>query len=428
MRSRFAFFCAVLALATTAISGALAGDQQWYHDKALTGNKMQLLVTGAETQRARLALIRTARNSLYLSAYIFKNDEYAKLYIDQLCKRARQGLDVRLLLDNHGGRKSSDYLPQLESCGVRVLYFNPPNWDLGNMMYTIHEKLMIADGQWLVIGGSGFANEYKSFGKDDDTWYDLDLLVKGPAACWFQRQFNKTWARSARTGNMGFDGAPNSPQYMEHFYGLYSAKDCTIYSEGESTALPIYSNPLFDQDNRESREPEHNLRTYIKAIKDAKHNIRLYAPYFVPHSDFNQAIIEARSRGVEVSVITNSYDSIDPEGRPVILGTFATTKPLMNAGVKILAWPKYSVLHRKAGVFDNTLAYVGTDNLDRRGVEYQSESTLFTDTPEIVNTLTAQFDEDAAISIPFEPKYIAEIQSKNTKWNKFILPFILDYL
>ncbi len=416
--------CASLAALALLTAAALASDQQWYQEKALSGNQMQLLVTGAETQRARLGLIRLARNSLYLSAYIFKNDSYAKLYVDKLCQRARQGLDVRLLLDNHGGRKSTDFLPELESCGVRVIYFNPPNWDLGDVMYTIHEKLMIADGQWLVIGGSGFANEYRNFGKDDATWYDLDLLVKGPAACWYQRQFNKNWDRSAKTGAF----AGSSPQYLEHFYGLYSAKDCTPDTSGTLQALPIYSNPLFDEDSREGKELHHNLKTQLRAIQGTKQSMRLYAPYFVPHPDLVQALVDARSRNVEVTVITNSYDSIDPEGRPVILGTFATTKPLLDAGVKILAWPKYSVLHRKAGIFDNTLAYVGTDNLDRRGVEYQSESSLYTDAPEIINTLTAQFNEDAAISIPFEARYIADIQAKNTKWTKFILPFILDYL
>ena len=87
-----------------------------------------------------------------------------------------------------------------EVTGGNALLWNEPQWQrrfsadlLRNRM---HEKLLVVDGEKLVMGGMNVADDYLQGGVTRKGWHDTDLLVEGPAAAEAQKVFLKLWELS----------------------------------------------------------------------------------------------------------------------------------------------------------------------------------------------------------------------------------------
>ena len=73
-----------------------------------------------------------ARNYIHLQYYIIKNDELWQEIEEVLIRKARQGVEVRVLFDSMGCRtmRNSDWV-RLENAGIQVAEFFPAI--LGNL-------------------------------------------------------------------------------------------------------------------------------------------------------------------------------------------------------------------------------------------------------------------------------------------------------
>jgi cardiolipin synthase C len=113
-------------------------------------------------------------------------------------------------------------------------------------------------------------------------------------------------------------------------------------------------------------------------------------------------LLELRSRGVEVTIITNSLASTN---HAVVHGGYAPhRRALLEAGVKLHEARPDSVvsrftdaplrltLHAKATIIDRRLALIGSLNLDPRSTELNSEMGIFIDSPAIAGRLVDAID------------------------------------
>jgi cardiolipin synthase A/B len=388
----------------------------WFDNAALTGHSLQLLTNGRSAYDARIALIRSAHRSIYLSAYSFSWDNVGKNIVNELCQKAERGVDVRLILDSHGASGLGDNADYLRDCGAWVMFDDTAKGTITDLLYVIHEKLLIVDGESVILGGSGYANRYYNYGRDDPQWQDMDAEIKGPAACWFQRKFAQNWAGMidralrARTDAMGA-GRP-SEDWVDFYFGGRELLSCEGIMHGGARVLPAYSNPFLS-----GKRPL--LDAHIAAIAASRGTIRLYAPYFVPNDEFRDALIAARRHGVAVTVITNSPASTD-ESVSMMTASYAKVRALIDAGVDIRLWTRPSVMHRKGGIYGGRWAYIGSDNLDNRGVDYSSESLAFTDDPAFVRGMTEEFAADLALTIPLTKGNLEEYLETKSFPRRFI--------
>jgi len=276
-----------------------------------------------------------------------------------------------------------------------------------------HEKLFVADGQRLLTGGSNVGDYYHTSSPWSAIWYDLDVLIYGPIACWYHNQLQDSW-RIGVGEDLGLDLGSQAQareisaaeqKRVERSYGNHRMERCHVPTAkrfGNSRVYAAYGRPA-------STKARPLMDTYLQAIDSAKHTIRLYAPYFVPEARFADALIRAAKRGVKVSVMTNSVASNDETTAIFSAMLLSVVHPLrkdlpalVRAGVKIELWPGKATLHRKGGVFDagrpTQLAYLGSDNLDVRGQNMSSESIAWTDDPIVIAQLAADFRRDTKIS------------------------------
>jgi cardiolipin synthase len=392
------------------------------------GNRLEILPTGADSFRERRELIASAQKSIYISAYSYKGDALSKDILELLCaKRAQKvdgkNIDVRIIGDNIGSKA----LRKLEerytdkSCKIPVMYYNEiSRWGLNHALYSMHEKMIIVDGERMVMGGAGWDNGYAHFSSNIDDWRDLDVRVDGPAACQFHRAFIQNWKSTAAM----YEPLRFRRQWREShrsMIGEDKMDGCEEKAVGSSAALPIYSNPLFHDDAHPI------LDSYFKAIQASEHEITLYAPYFMPREDFMDALIDAHTkRGVRIRILTNPRESNDEEFS--LVACYGLSRRLIEAGIEIYLWPHKGMMHRKAGSFDGRWGYIGSDNLNGRGQYWNSENILFTDDPAFLKQLGSLMEDDfkgaTPLTIELMEKNFDELPWKARKLFPLLRPYM----
>lgn len=89
-------------------------------------NDIRVYTDGREKFDALLSEMDHARNYIHLQYYIIRNDELWQEIEEVLLRKARQGVEIRVLFDSMGcrGMKNSDW-DRLEKAGIQVAEFFP---------------------------------------------------------------------------------------------------------------------------------------------------------------------------------------------------------------------------------------------------------------------------------------------------------------
>ena len=162
----------------------------------VAGNRLTLLPDGPERLEALIALIDGAKESLRILYYIWLNDATGRRVRDALVAAAGRGVQVSMLLDGFGASAATPaFFKPLIEAQARFCRF-VPRWGRRYLLRN-HQKLALADGDAVVLGGFNIGDEY--FGTmEDGAWRDLGLLVEGPCvaslAGYFDEMFR--WAET----------------------------------------------------------------------------------------------------------------------------------------------------------------------------------------------------------------------------------------
>jgi cardiolipin synthase len=407
---------------------------------ALSGNNITALLDGPSTHLARLDLIENANTSLYFSTFSISNDEAGKELKALLCEKAKSGVEVRMMIDHRQSKGYYETSRALKKCGAHVLNFRP-----GSRLFAMHEKVLIADGTRAILGGSGVSRKYKihSFFSDHEYflkkhhrksgWYDKDYLVEGPAACGlhynYQRNFKHMVSQWAFYDHeVWWYGEDNYRDLMPKFYGLKKFNPCvSVEKVGNTRALGIIGNPY-----KRKQRPilDAHIDAIHAAIKNEVKEFQLYAPYFVPHKKWTQAVAKALDAGIKVHVITNSVESNDEGeriGRVLFLAMKIRIKNLLAKGMQVHLWQKNSTLHRKGGSYGSWL-FFGSDNLDVRAQEWQTESVIFTTDQNLISEHDNEYQRDLEHTKLMTADVLDQIVGSASKLEKFVASKIIDLL
>jgi cardiolipin synthase len=144
------------------------------------GNSLTLIPDGPERFEALIALIDGAKSNLRLLYYTYRADASGDAVRDALMRAIERGVKVALLIDGFGSSATPDtYFTELAKAGTTFCRFNPSYGR--RYLLRNHQKLALADGARVLIGGFNIGDDY--FGRSaDGAWRDIGLMVVGPAA------------------------------------------------------------------------------------------------------------------------------------------------------------------------------------------------------------------------------------------------------
>jgi cardiolipin synthase len=331
----------------------------------LDGNDLQLLVNGTATFEAIFSAIEKAEKYVLIQFYIVRDDDLGKRLGELLVRKAREGVRVRFLFDELGSYTTpSTYWETLRSAGVEAHPFHTTRGP-GNrfqLNFRNHRKIVVVDGHTAFVGGHNVGDEYLG-GKDNGYggWRDTHARISGPAVLPIQVSFGKDWYWATSE-------VPNLDLSMP-------AK------QGDAVVLALPTGPV---------DPLENCSLmFIQAIASAKDRFWIASPYFVPDSSVMKALQMAAMRGVDVRIMLPKK----PDHLMVYLAGFACLKELGQPGIRVFRYVD-GFLHQKVFLADDSLAGVGTANLDNRSFRLNFEITTLVESPDFCKDIEKMFLDD----------------------------------
>ncbi|MBN2163463.1 MAG: cardiolipin synthase [Pontiellaceae bacterium] len=336
----------------------------------LDGNAIQPLCGGDEAYPLMIEAIRSATKHIHLQSFIIYRDATGRQFLDELRKKADEGVEVRLLFDRFGSTHA--YLSGMFRKYRRIPNFHVCGWTQANPLkrqFQInlrnHRKNLIVDGHIAFFGGVNISGENTS-GNDRKAIRDYHFKVEGPLVHELQLSFLRDWF---------FMTAEPIDQLLNE---IHFPK---ILSTGHARARLIDSGP---SDPRGLAS-----ETFFNTITLACRQILIVTPYFVPTNEIIQALRSAAHRGVDVRLVLPEKNNHHYAG----MASKALYEELLTSGVRIYERnPPF--IHAKALVADDSIALVGTANLDVRSLELNYETTVLIEDDNAIGKLKQMIHED----------------------------------
>jgi cardiolipin synthase len=297
---------------------------------------------GEESAAALFAAMSGASRRLDICTYILGNDAFGRKAMQCMMDCARRGVLVRLLIDGVGALQlPRTWREELNGAGVETAVFSPlfARKTQGPRNLRNHRKMVIADAALLWAGGRNIAAEYFVGVGGAKPWRDLSFDLRGPVAAAGAAQFEADWVAAG--------GRPILPR-------VAPSLGEPLPESGTGRAQYLPSGP--DQ----AEDTVHAL--LIDACFRARERMLAVTPYFVPDAALETAMRLAARRGVSIDLCIPAVSN----HRLADFVRSRALRALAGAGVRIHLLPY--MIHAKAVVFDESLAFSGSVNLDSRSL------------------------------------------------------------
>ena len=336
-----------------------------------SNNDIQVYFVGEEFFSDLKKEIANAKKFINMEYFIFQFDGIGKEIADLLIKKAKEGVEVNLIIDgvNLANYKLKSYF---KNTGVHLYLFFRTYIPIFNIRinYRDHRKVTIIDNRVAFVGGMNIADEYLGKGKIG-YWRDTSVKIYGDIVSTFEKEFyfsmsivKNKFLKDEKTSN------EISLKYEE---------EDNVYMQVISSG-PNYEFPAI-RDN------------YIKLIQEARKSVFIQTPYFVPDDLLLDTLKSAVLSGIDVKImIPNKAD------HPFIywINQYYVAE-LLRLGANIYRYEN-GFIHSKTILVDEEVVSVGTCNFDYRSFYLNFEINLNIYNKDVANSFKTQYYKDIAIS------------------------------
>jgi cardiolipin synthase len=340
------------------------------------GNKVELVQNGAMWDRV-FADIEAARETINYETFLCKEGKLTRRLSETLSRKAREGVQVRVLFDGSGGKEfGKQGIQAMRDAGVRVhRYHKLQIRNLGLLNNRDHRKIFILDGRIGYVGGHCLTDNWLGDAEDKQHFRDISARVEGRVVAQLQSAFAENWIEE--TGEV-----PGGTNFFPD-----------LEPKGESDAHVVWLSP--------SGSPSTLKLLHYMLIHSAKKSITVQNPYFLPDPDAREALLAAAKRGVKVRIMIPSEHATDA---PIVQhASHHHYGTLLKGGVKIFDYGR-TLLHQKVVVVDGHCSSIGSTNFDDRSFEINDEVSLVVYDKAIARELEETFDRDLehAVEVHFD--------------------------
>ena len=360
------------------------------------GNRLTFYPDGPDRLEALLKLIASAKSSLRLLYYIFADDRSGQLVREALIDAINRGVDVALLIDGFGSSKTPEnYFLELTEAGARFCRFLP---SFGRR-YLIrnHQKLALADGHRVMIGGFNIEDDYFK-PADDGGWRDIGLTIEGPAAARLMPYFDALvdWAMTKRSRIRDLRAIIHQ------------------FSETSGKLQWQYGGPM----ERLSPWVNSTCRDLTRGC-----DVEMIAAYFAPPGGMLKRIARIGRTG-RARIVTAAKS----DNNTTIAAARFTYGRLLKRGVQVFEYQR-SKLHSKLLVLDD-IVHVGSSNFDYRSIYLNLEMMLRVEDAEFSSLMRLYFEGELEGCVEITQQLHAERSTliNRIKWAvSFFVVSITDY-
>ena len=288
-----------------------------------------------------LRQLEGARDFIFLEYFIIEEGYMWGRILSVLERKAKEGVEVRLLYDGTCAitKVPYQYPRELRKLGIQCKMYAP----LRPMVSTHynnrdHRKILVVDGRAAFTGGINLADEYINRRVLHGHWKDTAVMVTGEAVRGFTLMFLRMW-------NVDERRKEDYPRYL----------DVTAGVDAPGFVLPYGDRPFDDELVGET--------VYMDILSRARKYVHITTPYLIVDNEVVTALTYAAKRGVEVAMILPAI----PDKKYVYALNQAYYRELIEAGVEVWEYTP-GFIHAKMFVSDDDTAVVGSINLDYRSL------------------------------------------------------------
>jgi phosphatidylserine/phosphatidylglycerophosphate/cardiolipin synthase-like enzyme len=353
---------------------------------AATADWVSVLDDNASAVEARVKIVLAAEEEILVSSFIVGDEPFSLTALALLRSAVRRGIQVRLLVDAQWNKMPQAIEAHLLAEGVAVRRFHPfrlchPLW----VTKRLHDKLVIVDGDRLILGGRNVESPYFGLGRQLERrdYVDLDLLIQGEAASTARAYYLEVWdsrhtapsrARASteelRAAEVELDRhSAWLEQRIEGLGGLEST--ATETTSTERAAIWVKRADFLHDPARGKGSGPGVGGELLRLLQEAQESVIVESPYLIPTRKLRRALAGVLGRGVRVQILTNSLTTTDNLWAQA--GYVGMRKRLVRMGVELWEYEGPESIHTKAGVLDRQTTIVGSFNLDPRSANLNTE-------------------------------------------------------
>jgi cardiolipin synthase len=372
-----------------------------------SGNDVRLFCSGTALFEAMIARIDAATRDVALETYIFCDDELGRAVSAALVRASERGVRVRVITDGVGTARLALFADWL-AAGIEHRIYNPHIFGRFGFSRT-HRKLAVVDDHYAYCGGINVVDDIVQDGRPlPFARWDFAVELSGPVVVDVRAAIEVQWRRirlghrpSLRESPVAarLPGVPASAGFMApHPTGHGperplraiddALRELAPAAPGAGRAATVVERlrarlRASVRDPRTARVPcvafvaRDNVvnrraieKAYLDAIGEARHEVLLANPYFMPGRRLRRALVEAAKRGVAVRLLIGRK-----EFKLLDYGVRFLYRALLLAGVQIAEYEK-TMLHGKVAVVDSTWGTVGSSNLDALSLVLNNEANV----------------------------------------------------
>lgn len=329
------------------------------HDNTIS----TFLKCGEDFFKEILNSLKTAKKYIYIEFFILAEgymwDEIFKI----LKEKSKSGVEIKIIFDDFGSikRQSKNFVSELRNAEIEVSAFNPirPSIDIF-MNNRNHRKIIIIDGKVAFTGGINIGDEYINKIERFGHWLDTGIKVEGQAVDTFLAMFCSMWEFTTKSEIDISSKLTVHPLINDGFY------------------IPYFDDPL-DKTNTAQG-------IYMQIIGTAQKYVYIETPYLILDSSMTAYLTLAAKSGIDVRIITPHI----PDKWYVHPVTQYYYSELLDAGVKIYEYTP-GFIHSKLFVSDDSVATVGTVNMDYRSFNFHFECGIWCSGSESIKVIKQDF-------------------------------------
>ena len=345
-------------------------------------NSCKTYNSGENFFKALLEDIKNAKSSIHMEFYIWTSDSLGEEIKEILIRKAQEGVEVRLLFDGVGsfGKISFKYRRELKKAGIKFRYFLDLAAPLSllKINYCNHRKIAVIDGLVAYTGGMNVGLEYITGGNRFESWRDTQIRIKGESVNMVQAVFLVDWYNSG-------DKLLLDKKYLPEADEATPEMAVQIATSGADSKWASIQQMFFTM------------------ITNANRDIYIQTPYFIPDQSIMTALETAALSGINVNILMTGI----PDKKIPYWAAHTYFEPLLNAGVNIFQYKK-GFLHSKIVIVDNSIASIGSCNMDMRGFHINFELNVLIYDQVTAEKMTEDFYNDLKFSETITHEHISK--------------------
>ena len=405
--------------------------------------------------QTRLAVIQQARVAIDMQTYQLADDTTGRELLRALADAGDRGVRVRLLIDDfHALGLDQLLLGLVAHPGVEVRMYNPftsgrdsllPRLlslvgDFSQLNRRMHNKLLVADGRVAIVGGRNLTDAYY-MRSGEANFLDIELLGIGQVATALGPAFDHYWNSSYAVpvqalGSSPLDGPQRRAAFDARTYpdrrlqtGPWLAGVAAAITQLADLPLAVADAKVYFDNTAKTGgglgSPGGGPPLPIgRLVREAREQLVVVSPYFLPSGVGLKLLRDARQRGVDVQVLTNSL--VDTDEPLVSLAYGPQRQDFLRAGLRLFEMSSEAFkreqgvraqlgssvarLHAKLGLIDRQLLLIGSLNIDPRSAHTNTELALVIASADLVSAVGQQF-QPTLVRLAHEVRLAADDQT-----------------